>query len=106
MTNSLLFDIFLFQGRMTRSTSSSAGFTNGNGNSTSEYRNSTNENRNSTSENRNSTSENNGHCSSSLSNDIEPTHGMCIKWMNTGIPRLVRFFGPQQTALLEKPGLI
>ena len=22
---------------------------------------------------------------------------------NTGIPRLVRFFGPQQTALLEKP---
>ena len=60
---------------MTRSTSSSAGFTNGNGNSTSE-------NRNSTSENRNSTSENNGHCSSSLSNDIEPTHGMFIKWMN------------------------
>ena len=61
---------------MTRSTSSSAGFTNGNGNSTSE-------NRNSTSENRNSTSENNGHCSSSLSNDIEPTHGMLIDWMNT-----------------------
>ena len=23
--------------------------------------------------------------------------------LNTGIPRLVRFFGPQQTALLEKP---
>ena len=82
MKNSLLFDIFLFQGRMTRSTSSSAGFTNGNGNSTSENRNSTSEYRNSTSENRNSTSENNGHCSSSLSNDIEPTHGMFMKWMN------------------------
>ena len=73
---------FLFQGRMTRSTSSSAGFTNGNGNSTCENRNSTSENRNSTSEYRNSTSENNGHCSSSLSNDIEPTHSMFIKWMN------------------------
>ena len=79
----LIYWIFLFQGRMTRSTSSSAGFTNGNGNSTSENRNSTSENRNSTSENRNSTSENNGHCSSSLSNDIEPTHGMFIQWTNT-----------------------
>ena len=81
--NSLFIGYFLFQGRMTRSTSSSAGFTNGNGNSTCENRNSTSENRNSTSEYRNSTSENNGHCSSSFSNDIEPTHGMCIKWMNT-----------------------
>ena len=25
------------------------------------------------------------------------------KVQNTGIPRLVRFFGPQQMALLEKP---
>ena len=74
--NSLFIGYFLFQGRMTRSTSSSAGFTNGNGNSTSE-------NRNSTSEYRNSTSENNGHCSSSFSNDIEPTHGMFIEWINT-----------------------
>ena len=26
-----------------------------------------------------------------------------LNLINTGIPQLVRFFGPQQTALLEKP---
>ena len=87
---------------MTRSTSSSAGFTNGNGNSTSENRNSTSENRNSTSENRNSTSENNGHCSSSLSNDIEPTHGMFIQWTNTRKKSLISTFDYVFSCLLDQ----
>ena len=91
----LIYWIFLFQGRMTRSTSSSAGFTNGNGNSTSE-------NRNSTSENRISTSENNGHCSSSLSNDIEPTHGMFIQWTNTRKKSLISTFDYVFSCLLDE----